>query len=223
MENHFQINKAVFFFLILPIALFFASCSQSAPEVASTDYSVIFDYNDEKTLPQARLSVFALSASDVRRYQKIKITNFETGYTWETDVIDILEANEQQWAGCTNLKAPENEVLPCGQYELTYYNADEKECTVVLDVQYDLAFYNVVLSALSDVMTKKNGIEKIAIYDKEHILIYFGERTQELKSTRDIWIKYRDAGFYQIIWYSRDGTVICIEPEKLVVPENENE
>ena len=70
-------------------------------------------------------------------------------------------------------------------------------------------------------MADKHGIEKIAVYDKEHILIYFGNRTENFRTTRDIWNTYREAEYYQVIWYSRDGKVICIEPEKPVVPETE--
>ncbi len=72
-------------------------------------------------------------------------------------------------------------------------------------------------------MSEKKGIEKIAIYDKEHILIYFGDRTEEFTTTRDIWNKYRDASTYQIIWYTRNANVICITPEKPVSPDAEND
>ena len=70
-------------------------------------------------------------------------------------------------------------------------------------------------------MSKKRGVEKIAVYDKEHILIYFGDRTEEFMTTRAIWNKYRDAASYQIIWYTGGGSVICITPEKPVTPEEE--
>ena len=196
------------------------ACSQVTPEIASTDYSVIFDYIDEENLPSARLSVFAASASDVRRYSKISITSLDTGLYWETEDIERLENEEVQWAGCTNLVAPDEEKLPVGKYEITYYNADEKEYTVNLEVRYDLGVYDVLLSNLADYMTEKNGIERIAVYDKEHILIYFGVRTESFRTTRDIWNAYREAEYYQVIWYSRDGRVICIEPEKPVVPES---
>jgi hypothetical protein len=197
----------------------FISCSQNTPEVYSTDYSVVFDYSDETTAPSARLTVFVSSGSDVRRYQRIKIKSLENGYCWDTQNITKLEADDIQWAGCTNLVAPENEELPSGQYEITYFNADEKECTVNLDVHYDLGLYDVLLSGLADYMAEKRGIEKIAVYDKQHIMIYFGDRTEELKTTRDIWNRYKEAEYYQVIWYAANGTVLCIEPEKPVTPE----
>ena len=195
------------------------SCSQNTPELTTSDYSVIFDYENEDLPPEARLSIFAASASDVRRYERIRITSVETGLCWEVDNLTRLESEDIQWAGCTNLVAPENEQLPSGQYEITYFNADEKECTVKLDVHYDLALYDVLLSGLADYMAEKRGIEKIAVYDKQHIMIYFGDRTEEFKTTRDIWNRYKEAEYYQVIWYSTDGSVLCVEPERPVTPE----
>ena len=219
MIKAFSKNRYFVFLIFSVISVFFLSCSQVTPEISSTDYSIIFDYEDDEGLPAARLSVFAASGSDVRRYERIRITSIDTGYCWETDNLARLENDDVQWAGCTNLVAPENEKLPVGKYEITYFNADEKECTVKLEVRYDVGFYDVLLSGLADYMAEKRGIEKIAVYDKEHILIYFGNRTEEFRTTRGIWNTYREAEFYQVIWYTRDGRVICIEPEKRVAPE----
>ena len=213
----------IYTLIIAALAVLFISCSQNLPEVTTTDYSVIFDYENAEELPSARLSLFMASESNVRRYQRIKITALETGYIWDTDNIALLENEGTQWAGLTNLVAPENEKLPGGKYEVTYYNADEKECTINLEIKYDIDFYDVLFSGLPEVMKQKRGIEKIAIYDKEHILIYFGDRTQELQTVRGIWNVYREAGTYQEIWYTRDGTVTCIGPEKPVSPETDSE
>ena len=205
--------------LTAALLVLFVSCSQNTPEIYSTEYSVIFDYEDEQTPPSARLSIFATSSTDVRRYQRIVITSTETGYSWDTEIIARLEESENQWAGCTNIVVPADEKIPTGKYQITYYNADEKECQVTLDVKYDAEIYDVLLPSLTEYMTMKHGIEKIAIYDKEHVLLFSGDRTEELMTTRDIWNTFREAATYQVIWYSRNGSVICIAPEKPVVPE----
>ena len=219
MDSFFKKKLTVFILIFAAVMALFISCSQNTPELTTTDYSVIFDYENAEAVPEARLSIFAASASDVRRYERIRINSLETGLCWEVDNLTRLENEDLQWAGYTNLVAPENEKLPTGLYEITYFNADEKECTVNLEVNYDIGIYDVLLTGLAEYMAEKKGIEKIAVYDKAHILIYYGDRTEELKTTRDIWNKYRDAEYYQVIWYSIDGTVICIEPEKPVVPE----
>ena len=223
MGNSFIKIRSSFILLIAGLAALFISCSQNTPELTTTDYSVIFDYENDETPPEARLSVFASSASDVRRYEKIRIKSLDTGLYWEADNIACLESESIQWAGCSNLRAPENEQFPTGRYEITYINADEKECSVKLEIKYDAGLYEVLLSGLADYMKEKRGIEKIAIFDKEHIMIYFGDRTENFKTTRDIWNYYRQAYTYQVIWYSYGGRVICIEPEKAVTPESSPE
>ena len=223
MDSNFIKLPLFRFLLIAGLAALFISCSQNTPELTTTDYSVIFDYETEDTPPAARLSIFAASASDVRRYERIIIKSLDTGLYWEADNIARLESENIQWAGCSNLLAPENEKLPTGKYEITYINADEKECSVKLEVNYDIELYDVLLTELAAYMKSKRGIEKIAIFDKEHIMIYFGERNENLRTTRDIWNFYRQAHTYQVIWYSQDGKVICIEPEKPVVPEENEE
>ena len=220
---HFKNKNIYIISLCIAALLLFISCSQNTPEIYSTEYSVIFDYEDDQTPPSARLSIFSSSGSEVRRYRRITITSMESGYYWDTDQITKLEADKLQWAGCTNIVAPQGENLPVGRYEITYHNADDKDFMVKLDVKYDVEFYDVLLPALADFMAEKHGIEKIAVYDKEHILIYFGDRTQEFMTTRDIWNKYREAETYQVIWYTRDGKVICVTPEKPVTPESEKE
>ena len=220
MQSHLKTSGLISLILAAGL-LFFASCSQNSPELYNADYSIVFDYADETSKPSARLSVFATSNSEVRRYNRIQIQSLESGYIWDTDIVAKLEAEDLQWAGCTNIVAPEDEKLPKGKYQVTYFNADEKEYSVTIDVNYDTEFYDLLLPALPDFMTKNRGIEKIAIYDKQHIMIYFGNRTSELKTTRDIWNNYRDAAFYQVIWYTRGGNVICVTPEKPVRPESE--
>ncbi len=221
MDSFFIKRRTVFLLIFAALMALFVSCSQNTPELTSTDYSVIFDYEEEGGLPSSRLSVFAASSTDVRRYQKIRITSLETGLSWEIDNVSKLESEDTQWAGYANLTPPENQKLPTGLYEITYYNADEKECSVNLEIKYDVGFYDVLLSELADFMKDRKGIEKIAVYDKDHILIYFGDRSEDFQTTRTIWNRYREARYYQIIWYSPDGSVICIEPERPVLPENE--
>lgn len=220
-----QLQKfRIFSPLIIAAALIIcASCTQVTPELTQSDYSVIFDYEDDETPPKVRFSLFMCSDSDVRRYERIKVRALETGYVWDTNSIAIVESDGMQWAGCTNIVAPENEMLPSGTYEITYYNADEKECSVKLEIKYDMDFYDVVFSALPEVMKEKHGIEKIAIYDKEHILIYFGDRKEEFRTTRGIWNVYREAETYQIIWCTRDNSVLCIGPEEKVTPESDSD
>ena len=124
MDSFFKKKLTVFILIFAAVMALFISCSQNTPELTTTDYSVIFDYENAETVPEARLSIFAASASDVRRYERIRINSLETGLCWEVDNLTRLENEDLQWAGYTNLVAPENEKLnrhDFGIGELMYF------------------------------------------------------------------------------------------------------
>ena len=206
---------------LLIIQFFLLSCSNVAPELEQSDYSVIFDYKNENIPPDVRLAIFMESKSDVRRFSRIKIKSLETGFIWDFDNIEmVLESDGgSQWAGNANLKAPENEVIPNGKYEVTYYNADEKYVSSSIEVEYDTSFYDIKATEIEKIMKENGGILKIAIYNKEKLMIYFGEKTEEFQTDNSIKNAYVDADYYKDVWNSKNSNVIFIMPEIKVMPE----
>ena len=71
-------NFFLFFFLILLVF----SCKQVSPEMRGVSTCVVFDYSDYQTLPQARLSIYVDSNSDVRRVDSIEINSLTTDLKW---------------------------------------------------------------------------------------------------------------------------------------------
>jgi len=211
-----KILVVTFIFALMAIA---SSCSQNTPELRNTSYSVIFDYADSENLPDARLSVFVESDSDVRRYERMVVKSRESGFIWDFDDIKNIEIDRIQYTGATNLKVPENEVIPSGAYIVTCINADEKEAELQLTVNYEDSFYELKEAEVEEKMKELNGFRKIAIYDKENVMIYFGTRTVEFQTNRDIWNYYRNAAYYQDVWCIPGNSVMCILPAHEVVPE----
>ena len=203
------------FFLFL-ISFFTIACSQTVPDIVRADYSVVFDYNDEENLPASRLCVFVTSESEVRRYAAIRLFSKASGLVWETSDILKLEESEKQWAGNVNFVPPENEVIPSGIYEITFINADEEEDSLSFTVKYNDKYYKSLSSQVPELMKNQNGNKKIAIYDEDGKMLYFGNRNSELQTVRGIWNNYRDAKSFQDIWCSSDFSVMCIMPEEKV-------
>lgn len=216
IRKFINILKPVF---ITSLFLFAISCSQNTPEMRNVSYSVIYDYEDGETNPDARLSLFIESESDVRRYERIVVKSNNQGYIWDIDDIKKVQLDNIQYAGVTNLKVPENEIIPSGTYVIKCINADEKETELNVTINYDDVFYELKESEVAEKMREKNGFKKIAIYDKDNIMIYFGVRTKDMQSNRDIWNFYRNAAYYQDIWCIPDNTIMCILPVQEVVPE----
>lgn len=201
-------------FLIFP--LFLLSCSQNLPDVARIDYSVIFDFQDDENLPNARLSVFVESYSDVRRVEKITITSTKNQFCWQINNPDLIENKGTQWCGNANLKMPNKDFFPLGIYKVQYENSDENSDNDKFTLNYDTKIYNQKATEIPDFLRGKNAKNKIIIYDMEKTIIYFGERKKEMKDVRGIWNQFSNAAFYQDVWTLPRNTVICVLPIKEV-------
>lgn len=211
--NHSKLK--ISFFSILAILLF-VSCQQTLPELTQSNYSVIFDYKDEESLPTSRLSVFVESSSDVRRYNHIQVSSKESDLTWNIDEISRITSNGIQWAGNTNLVVPENQVIPQGIYELIYFNADDKSDKEYIDVSYDPKIYSLNYKELIEYMKNKPSVSEIIIYDAEGKVLYYGNKLSEFSNVRGIWNAYSNAVTYQDILCLPGRYTICILPEKKV-------
>lgn len=221
MSSFFKkILKSQFLVLIISLCIF-VSCSQVSPEINEVNYSVIFDYLDAESLPDARLSVFTQNESDVRRCERMIVESVETGYIWDFDDLIFSENDSLQWCGNTNLVAPDDKMIPDGKYKVTIIHADEKETGLIMTVNYDNNFYNLTSEQVENEMLKLNGIRRIIIYDKDNTVVYYGERNSDLTTKRDIWNMYREADSFNDIWYTPGQFLICIMPREKVIPEKE--
>lgn len=220
-KKTFEIIKFSLGFFLCFFSIFVSfGCSQVTPEVISPEYSVIFEYNRDEKKPNARMSFFVEAVSDVRRFDSIKVICENGGYIWEFNDITRLENQNRQWAGNTNLVMPKNEVFPSGKYEITFKNADEKETSITMNVSYDSSFYSMDYHESEELLEKKNGTKKIAIYDKDKVMIYFADKNDSFNTSRGIWNLFSNAKYYQDIWMTPGNNIICIMPLQEVTLDN---
>lgn len=211
--------KYISLFSLSLIYVLLTGCSQNLPEVKQTNSSIIFEYEDEESLPYARFSVFAESVSNPRRFDSLTVRSLETEYEWEVEDLVILEDENKCYAGYTNFVMPEGIQIPKGKYSAIFKNADEEEFETEFYLDYNSKIYELTSSKIPDFMKSRSGNNKIAIYDNNSVLIFYGERTNELKTTRDIWNRYQNAEVFNDIWCASGNNVICILPNEMVKPE----
>ena len=87
MIKYLKKKKKSFFaitFLLLSAIVLFNSCSNNVPEISNAKLSIIFDYDSNEALPQARLSVFVQADSNPRRFESIYVTSAKTDFVWES-------------------------------------------------------------------------------------------------------------------------------------------
>ena len=85
-----------------------------------------------------------------------------------------------------------------------------------MNVSYDTAVYELKLEKVEEYMANHNATNKIVIYDEDGAILYFGEKTEETATVRDIWNNYINAKTYQDIWCTNNDVIICIMPLKKV-------
>ncbi|MCR5189455.1 MAG: hypothetical protein K6C97_11010 [Treponema sp.] len=193
-----------------------AGCQQNIPELTQSNYSVIFDYENEETLPESRLCIFMESASDVRRYNHIQISAEEEGLVWNLDEISRVSSNGIEWAGNTNLVVPQPKTIPQGMYEIIYFNADEKKDSVKMNISYDSSLYSLTCNEVAEYMKGKAATSEIVIYDADGHILYYGNKTSDFSNVRGIWNTYSNAESYQDIWSLPGRFTMCILPVKKV-------
>ena len=218
MRKLFSDSKALFSLILLISALFMLSCTQNLPEIRYSNMTVIFDYKDNDSLPDSRLSIFVESISDVRRYETMNVVNNQNGFSWDVSQLIRIRSAEKMYAGNTNLKVPSGEMIPTGEYKIVYSNADLEQVESKVNLEYDSVFYETKAADIPDLMLQKKGIKNISIYDKSDKMIYYGERNSQLSDNRKIWNKYSNASYFHEIWILPDKSVICVMPKQLVVP-----
>ena len=76
-------------------------------------------------------------------------------------------------------------------------------------------------SESENLLKNKNAVTKIAIYDKNRQMIYFGEKSSSFNSPRGIWNLFSNAKYYQDIIITPGNYEICIMPQKEVSLENQ--
>ena len=221
MIKHLSRTKKSFFaitFLLLSAFVLFNSCSNNVPEISNAKLSIIFDYDSNEALPQARLSVFVQADSNPRRFESIYVTSAKTDFVWESSNLILAENEQKKYCGLTNLVMPQKEQIPSGEYTVLFRQSDEEQKEIKVYLNYDKELYNTKGSEVASFMRRNSASRMITIYDKEKNIIYYGNRSQEFSTARGIWNVYPEAAEYQESWINSNETVICNMPMEKVVP-----
>lgn len=206
--------------LLLILGLFFGgSCSNVEPSISGITSTVVFDYESMDKTPQVRLSLF-VEASDLQRMEKLTALNEETGYQWTiSQPRKFSGKNNRTYAGYTNLVAPKNEFIPQGRYSITYTDAQEKICSTYTFVSYDNEFYKAKGSKFP-LNIRGSYSEKIALYNKDGNLIYFGNLKPDWSDSKIIVRDQTDATVKRIC-YTMNNNAVCVMMPKEDLPASD--
>lgn len=214
-----QIKKYLLLLIFLVITIF-TSCSNNAPQIQNARFSVVFDYAESDSLPNARLSIFVEATSNPRRFDTIIISCDQNEYVWEANDLVFAADVNNVYCGITNIVMPADERFPSGEYTITFRQSDDEQKEIKRMLSYDKNIYNTNAKDIPAFMKKYYGTGMLTVYNAEKTILYYGPRSDDLMDARGIWNNFRDATEFQESWVNQNGTVICNLPIEKVTPGN---
>ena len=115
-----------------------------------------------------------------------------------------------------------NQPFPAGSYRIVIRNSDQKEIEEIIDFEYDREFYSLTSAEAAEKMQENKGIKKVAVYDENNLLLFYDIQSDKFDSARKIWNSYSNAAWFNVVWQTADGYVLCILPKQLVKPESDS-
>ena len=209
-------------FLLFSTFLFFFlfGCSQSVPVLHYAKCSLVFEYDDESN-SKSRLSVFVEAGDNVKRGEKLIIKNQNHDLCWTVEDLVLMQSSDRLYCGYPNLVVQTDDKIPTGHYDITFVQADGNEKNISVNVTYDDIFYNSKSEEIPNIVMKKNGSNKIAVYDESNVLLYLGEKSTSYESKEKILKNHDSAFYYNDLWFLPNNSVICIMAP-VYLQENEN-
>ena len=219
MLSHFSKS---FFLILCCFFCIFTSCNQNETEILSTTGTLIFEYDENSTIPKTRLSVFVNTKNEAVRSQKIEVKGPKDNLKWILEDLVFIKSNNRQWAGYPKLFMNENSNFSGGRYvvKLTDLQDTEAESAFILTFNEEL-----LLCPKEEIFDKVNGKlnKNIVLYDKDENLIYYGAKRNTWRTSKNIKRDYNKTEFLRKCWSNSTGSLLFLYPlEKVNDSETEN-
>lgn len=189
--SSFPKTFSLFFSIVL---ILFSSCVNENPEATVVDYKIVYDFKDEASFPELRLSVFLEVENAVQKSSSLKLYHEESGLVWNCSsrALNKIESNNINWVGSTNFYPIKNELLPMGLYKVVYEDLAQRECEISFNLFYPEEFAKLTSTNIFDYFNSSVS-KKIAIYSNEDILLYLGSEKSNWNSNESIIMEYKNA------------------------------
>lgn len=200
-------HKFLFSSLILGLFFIFASCSQVVPDMMNAEGTVIYDYENEDSKPEAHLAVFIETKDDARRADSLKITCLSNNYVWNCEDLVVYKTGDINYCGSVNIYMPENVPFSSGEYEVVYTVLSNETDSGFFYLSSNSALYELKASEVEAYMKEHNGRKKIIVYDIEGKVVYWGL----FDEMDDPFIAIPKADKYRVVW-TISNNVMCLLP-----------
>lgn len=190
----------------------FFSCADDEAEISNATESLILEYPDFENFPEARLAVFIQTNNAAQRTESFSAESLDYGYVWNVSSPEIFESDGNQFVYCTELKPPDGERVPEGNYKIIYNDAAGNSSEAIVQLDYDENLLGKKSSEIADFISEK--VENIALYDEMKELIYFGKRKNSWNSNSVMLKEYKNAFSMRVCYSNPSNSLICFMPEE---------
>lgn len=212
--------KRIWTLVIFLMFLVFSSCSQNPNGIAKCDAVLIYDYSDFKSFPTERLSIFVEAQDSARKYVSFTLTNESYDFYWNIQDLVVFKTAEKVVAGYPNIKMPVNKNFNAGTYKITFVNADGKLSEEEIKIKKNYDFTQVAAKDVDEVLAGKSKLNYISVFNKDNLMIYYGEKNSDFQDSATILENYNEAAYYHDVYLLSDKSQMCIFPKINIASEN---
>ena len=204
----------IFGLCLLMEFLCFSSCSQSASDILSVKATAVFEYKDEKSLPESSLSVFVQSEGEAQRADFLKVTRIdgtEEDYSWTVLYPVTFVETDKNWVGYPVLLAAEGQSVKNGEYEVLYVDAAGNEALERFTVKYS----EKILTSRPEDVRKNAGVnlsEILILFDKDMNMLFYATPKRTWRNNASILKDYSRAVYKRRILTDSSGSLIIKFP-----------
>lgn len=174
---------------------------------------MVYDFKDEDSFPESRLSVFLQVEGNVRHGESILLASDESSLEWRCSGKDLvkIERGGNCWAGSCNFYPVKGECFPEGKYTVIYEDKAERESEMEFSLSYPEKISACKVADIPDAIEIPYK-KKIAVYSNKDELLFLGDKPLHWEDNEDVLMDYNNAWFTRVCYTFSKNTVYCLMP-----------
>ncbi|MDR3283735.1 MAG: hypothetical protein LBS97_00975 [Treponema sp.] len=211
-------NKKILRFVPFFLTLLF-SCSDSLPAIADVKLMPVFEFDSENGRPLMYVYLLAQVSSNLDFADSLRLTQTETGYVWNIENPITLDSQIDVWLGSPPIMPYDQGkgFLP-GSYRVSYIDTSGRTTERGVTFSYPSELRTATVKTVLDLLPQ-TSVVRIAIYDMDDQLLFWGERNQDLQTLEGILKRYPAAFSYRECRVSPDNGPVILFPLVTVATE----
>jgi hypothetical protein len=205
-------KKAIAFSSIFPLLLLIFSCADSVPAIADAKLMAVFEFSAEGARPSMFLFEMVYPTSTIDFADSLLLTHPASGFVWKSINPLELRNNNVVWI-CSPRLAPYNneEGFAEGQYLATYTDTSGRVSERTVRLVFPQGLKTSTTQTVAALLPE-NTVRKIAVYDEDENLLYYGERSDGVTTNDEIHSHYSTAFSYRECISTSGNTVTVLLP-----------